>query len=261
MMDKHIAECNEKIKIREYKLPIDVIAFVILRFVRYSNFDDYLTYFGLTENEREIIKRKVYAKRLTITSPMYYCTYYTVDKSFHRDDDLPAEMRRNDFFNWFKHGKRHRDGDLPAILWTHHEDRYSAQGYIIIDGDSFMYNSYLIVDEMLEKDTSSGSSQLQYLDGNHPRLSNMAVVGVFDGVRFLDPRGIPIVDNGPIMLCYSWGRIYHDDKYIGEFVNRYFPLGETQTNTDSSLYEKNIKLNWPNSPNIRLINNGAHNNS
>jgi hypothetical protein len=44
----------------------------------------------------------------------------------HRDGDLPAvvwshgttEWYQHGFQSWWKHGLRHRDGDLPAVVWS-----------------------------------------------------------------------------------------------------------------------------------------------
>jgi hypothetical protein len=34
----------------------------------------------------------------------------------HRDGDLPAAVYPNGYKSWWKHGKLHRDGDLPAVV-------------------------------------------------------------------------------------------------------------------------------------------------
>ena len=37
----------------------------------------------------------------------------------HRDGDLPAvEYSHGDKY-WYRNGKLHRDGDLPAVLWAY----------------------------------------------------------------------------------------------------------------------------------------------
>ena len=236
----------ERIDIRKYNIPIDVITYFILKFVKYSHIDVYLTYFGLTDAEREIIKNKIYTKRLVknVWAGRPRDFHYTVDDCWHREDDLPVDVCYEDYFDWYKHGIRHRDGDLPAKLWMHIELAGSKQGYVIIIDDKIVCHSFKFVEELLKKDAESGSSQLLYLNGNHPRLSNMAVVGIFDGVRILDQHSVPIIDNGPILLCYSWGTIYHHNKYIGKFVNKYFPIADGSKDNEYSNYGRYILMNW-----------------
>jgi hypothetical protein len=36
----------------------------------------------------------------------------------HRDGDLPAEIFTDGTQRWFKNGLAHRDGDLPAVIWA-----------------------------------------------------------------------------------------------------------------------------------------------
>ena len=38
------------------------------------------------------------------------------DGKLHRDGDLPAVITSDGTRIWYRHGKRHRDGDLPAVI-------------------------------------------------------------------------------------------------------------------------------------------------
>ena len=46
----------------------------------------------------------------------------------HRDNDLPAEIRKDGTQKWFKDGKLHRDNDLPAIIWADGDQEWWVNG-------------------------------------------------------------------------------------------------------------------------------------
>ena len=52
----------------------------------------------------------------------------------HRDGDLPA-VEQNDRKEWFKNGLRHRDGDLPAIVWKNGTKLWWQNGLRHRNGD------------------------------------------------------------------------------------------------------------------------------
>ena len=43
--------------------------------------------------------------------------WFDEDGKKHRDGDLPAVLHSEGSQFWYRHGKKHRDGDLPAYLW------------------------------------------------------------------------------------------------------------------------------------------------
>jgi antitoxin component YwqK of YwqJK toxin-antitoxin module len=45
-------------------------------------------------------------------------TIYYLCGKIHREGDLPAVVWTNGTQLWYKNGKRHREGDLPAIIWA-----------------------------------------------------------------------------------------------------------------------------------------------
>ena len=50
---------------------------------------------------------------------------------FHRDNDLPAVVYANGDKYWYQNGKLHRDNDLPAIVWADGEKRWWQNGKYI----------------------------------------------------------------------------------------------------------------------------------
>ena len=42
--------------------------------------------------------------------------YWYKNGKRHRDGDLPAVEEVNGYKCWYKNGKKHRDGDLPAVV-------------------------------------------------------------------------------------------------------------------------------------------------
>jgi len=49
----------------------------------------------------------------------------------HRDNDLPAIVWANGTKCWFQNGKCHRDNDLPAIVYANGEKRWYQNGEFI----------------------------------------------------------------------------------------------------------------------------------
>ena len=53
----------------------------------------------------------------------------------HRDGDLPAIVWKNGGKEWYKNGKYHRDGDLPAIEYADGDKYWWKNGKLHRDGD------------------------------------------------------------------------------------------------------------------------------
>jgi hypothetical protein len=53
----------------------------------------------------------------------------------HRDGDLPATIYVNGDQYWYKEGKRHRDDDLPAVIHANGDQSWYKEGKIHRDGD------------------------------------------------------------------------------------------------------------------------------
>jgi hypothetical protein len=66
------------------------------------------------------------------------CTYiYTricLHYQPHSVDDLP-EIDSNGDQYWYKEGKRHRDGDLPAVIYSDGNQHWYKEGKLHRDGD------------------------------------------------------------------------------------------------------------------------------
>jgi hypothetical protein len=53
----------------------------------------------------------------------------------HRDGDLPAVISNNGDQLWYKEGKRHRDSDLPAVIYAAGDQLWYNEGKLHRDGD------------------------------------------------------------------------------------------------------------------------------
>jgi len=63
-----------------------------------------------------------------------YCTRWYRNGKEHRDGDLPAVVLANGK-EWWKNGERHRDGDLPAIEYVIGTKCWYKNGELHRDGD------------------------------------------------------------------------------------------------------------------------------
>jgi hypothetical protein len=54
---------------------------------------------------------------------------------YHRDGDLPAIISQYGYQSWYKEGKRHRDGDLPAVIHANGAREWYKEGKLHRDGD------------------------------------------------------------------------------------------------------------------------------
>ena len=63
-------------------------------------------------------------------------TWYKDDMR-HRDGDLPAIIYASGNQFWYKDGMRHRDGDLPAIIFASGAQQWFKDGKLHRDGDLF----------------------------------------------------------------------------------------------------------------------------
>lgn len=57
------------------------------------------------------------------------------DGQLHRDGDLPAAIYSDGYREWYQHGKLHRDGDLPAVVLPGVEEAWYRNGSRHRDGD------------------------------------------------------------------------------------------------------------------------------
>ncbi len=95
-------------------LPVDVwfeIAIMYGRYYDYLEMGNFIP--GLLDEERCKRARRL----LTIYTRIHDLETWTLDNSYHREDDLPAFVHEpSKLRQWFKHGQLHRDGDLPAVM-------------------------------------------------------------------------------------------------------------------------------------------------
>ena len=53
--------------------------------------------------------------------------WFDKNKDLHRDNDLPAVIRKHGTQDWFRHGKRHRDHG-PAIIYASGNETWYKDG-------------------------------------------------------------------------------------------------------------------------------------
>ena len=61
--------------------------------------------------------------------------FWYKDGRLHRDGDLPAITRANGSQRWYKDGEKHRDGDLPAEIYASGTQVWYKDGKRHRDGD------------------------------------------------------------------------------------------------------------------------------
>ena len=106
-----------EIVIKKYKIPIDIIIHVILRFISYYDIDEYLEYFDLMPCDMALVKYKVYIARLKIIRRReriagvgyMLCKKYMVEGRLHKEGNLPAILYASGFRQWYKNGVLHND--------------------------------------------------------------------------------------------------------------------------------------------------------
>ena len=54
------------------------------------------------------------------------------DGERHRDDDLPAVIWEDGSLLWYQNGKIHRGDDKPAVIWAHGVKEWYKHGKIYI---------------------------------------------------------------------------------------------------------------------------------
>ncbi len=101
--------------LKNYNIPIDVIQYVICRFISYFELDAILHCFKLTPKEIALVKFKIYNQRRTVTRGKYRIEY-RVENKLHREGDLLAVLHVSGRKEWYLNDKRHRIGG-PAVEW------------------------------------------------------------------------------------------------------------------------------------------------
>jgi hypothetical protein len=107
--------------LHKYKIPIDVIAYEILRFVSYFELDNVLQCFNLTPKEHALIKFKIYKARLKTLAKSNYIEY-RIENKIHCEND-PALIFDNGTKGYYSNGELHRlDG--PAVEYYYGEKQW-----------------------------------------------------------------------------------------------------------------------------------------
>ena len=63
-----------------------------------------------------------------------YKVWYKQGK-IHREGDLPAITRNEQYQEWYRYGELHRDGDLPAIIGSDNHQEWYKNGELHRDGE------------------------------------------------------------------------------------------------------------------------------
>jgi hypothetical protein len=73
--------------------------------------------------------------KVSAFNPKLKDIFWYRDGKLHRDGDLPALIWADGSQYWFKHGKLHRDGDLPAQIHSNGTQLWYQHGKLHRDGD------------------------------------------------------------------------------------------------------------------------------
>jgi hypothetical protein len=119
---------KSKVNIKQYKIPLDIIAFGIFKLIPYRDVDKYLSCFGLTSKEHAAVKFKIYKSRVKYSRTKNNVIECKVDGLYHCEEG-PAVIhpdnicmdgdkvlwKRPGMTIWYKHGQIHNDNG-PAIV-------------------------------------------------------------------------------------------------------------------------------------------------
>jgi len=171
-------------------IPIDLIAYEVLRFVSYFELDNVLPYFNLTPKEHALIKFKIYKARLKKIVNKYGIEY-RIENKLHCENG-PAIIHKSGTIEYYACGLLHRlDG--PAIirdngeqLWYKYNQLHNANGPAI---------------------THSDGQQEYYQNGKRHRLGGPAFIEP-NGKKIWYKNGLCHRDDGPAIIKSS-GRYTH----------------------------------------------------
>ncbi len=153
---------DDKIKIKKYKIPHNLIAYTLLKFVPFHEIDTYISYFDVTPAQHANIRYKIYNSRLISTVTAQGTIEFRIDGRLHRCDG-PAVIHANGSQFWYYDGQIHRC-DGPAIeyangdlYWYQHNLRHRLKGPAITHANGaecYYINGVLqpfqLSDEMME---------------------------------------------------------------------------------------------------------------
>ena len=108
----------------------------------------------------------------------------------HRDGDLPAIIYSYGDQAWYKDGKIHRDGDLPAKIYTNGDQHWYKDGKLHRDGD-------------LPAIISSNGDQYWYKDGKKHRDGDLPAIISPNGIQSWYKEGMYKGGKWPRLMCYE----------------------------------------------------------
>ena len=173
---------HKMFSLKSYFIPLDLLAYVVLKFVSYFELDAILPCFRLTPKEQALIKFKIYKQRIQIIKLLTQIEY-RIEGKLHREGDLHAVEYKDLSKEWYLNGKRHRLNG-PAYK---NADGYKAW-YINgirhrIDGPAIEYTSgtkqWYINDELHRTDGPAieyiNGRKEWYVHGNLHRIDGPAI--------------------------------------------------------------------------------------
>ncbi len=99
-------------------LPVDIWFEIGLLLGRYDEYLEVTKLFPKLQTEGRLLEARIRLTKHHVKSSNY--EYWELDGQCHRDGDLPAKIYtlRDGFVTkyWSKYGQVHRDGDLPAVI-------------------------------------------------------------------------------------------------------------------------------------------------
>jgi antitoxin component YwqK of YwqJK toxin-antitoxin module len=173
-------------------------------------------------------------------------TYYYKNGKLHRDGDLPAIENSDGTKKWYKNGLRHRDGNLPAIEYSNSTKEYYKHGRLHCDNGpaiiQFGYSKYYKNDQ-LHRDGDLPA--IQYSDGTQEWYK--------EGLLHRDGNLPAIIKANGSKEYYQYGQLHRENGPAIENKNghgEYYILGEKV----QSIFLTNGQLNNLQEPSVAYMN-------
>jgi len=120
-------------------LPSELRLYIIYKACTYSK-EDLRTLYSLTLTSKAF-NRFISSHRASIVE--HYtkieknddCTSWLLCGQKHRDNDLPTVIYASGTQRWYQHGQLHRDNDLPAEIYADRRQRWYQHGQLHRDND------------------------------------------------------------------------------------------------------------------------------
>jgi len=120
-------------------LPSELRLYIIYKACTYTE-EDLQTLYSLTLTSRDFYvfissHRTFIVEHYTEIVKNVDCTRWLLCGQKHRDNDLPAVIWSHGTQYWYRHGQKHRDNGLPAVIWASGSQHWYQHGQLHRDND------------------------------------------------------------------------------------------------------------------------------